>query len=94
MNWKGYTIEVGDNEFGHRSQITGRWKPDKYEDKWWWKCLDCVESSGVLSGKDLKLLKDKGFIAPPDPDEKDLTGDTRHPDESGKNDYCYYGDCY
>lgn len=94
MDWKGYTIELSGDAEGHRSQITGRWKPDKYPNMWWWKCLDCTESSGAISDADIHTLEDKGFIAPPLDTDDDLTGDTKHPDESGKNDYCYYGECY
>ncbi len=94
MNWKGFTIGLSDDGEGHRCQITGPWKPDKYKKMWWWKCLDCVHSSGVLSDDDLHELEARGFVEAPMPDDKDLSGTTTHPDESGKDEYCYYGDYY
>jgi hypothetical protein len=90
MDWKGYTIEQIDGK-GHRAQITGRYKPEKHPDLWWWKCIDCVDSAGVYSDADLHDLEDKGLIGPPMEDEKDLSGETKHPDENGMNAYTYYG---
>jgi len=92
MDWKGYTIELK-NKPGHRTRITNRWKPEKYDDMWWWKCLDCTKSAGVLSGKDLIKLKARGYVKAPRPDDKDLNLITLHPDEnSAINRYCGYGE--
>jgi hypothetical protein len=87
MNWTGYTIGLPDNAEGHRCQITGQWQPEKYDDRWWWKCLDCTESAGVLSDDNLHELEAKGFLEPPNDSDEDLSGDTKHPDEGGDNDW-------
>lgn len=92
-NWVGYKIDVPNNN-SHRIKITNSHEPDKCDNMWWWKCMDCTQSSGVINTSELERLYSLGYVKPPEDGEKDLIGATGHPTNNGigKCDmYQFYG---
>lgn len=84
-NWTGYLIVIPEQ---HSLVITGIWRKDRPH-MWWWKCSNCIESSGVISTTQLERLDEKGMIA--EFDGKMPAEYSRHPKENNWSDEEYYG---
>ncbi len=81
-DWVGYKIDVPNNG-GHASKITGKHQPDKRDNMWWWKCMDCTSSSGSISTAELERLYSLGYVKSAEDGDKDLQGVTGHPVNGG-----------
>lgn len=96
IDWIGCTIHPPYDGDGHILRITARWKPDKYFNTYWWKCDNCIESSGVLSSRELEKLQERGLVDPPEDEDAKIDTETKHPKDEVRTRYDsmyeYYGE--
>lgn len=81
-DWTGHTVVIPDQ---HNLIITGPWKKDR-PGMWWWKCCNCIKSSGVMSSIDLEKFETKGMIIVPEEGDRLPAEYSGHPKE---NDYTW-----
>ena len=81
IDYTGYTVQVPDQ---HTLEITRKYTPTSY----WWKCRDCIHSSGEMSIPILERLQAKGMLV--EPDGKKIGEYSAHPKEkTGVDAYDY-----
>lgn len=84
-DWTGYIVVIPEQ---HNLVIIGQWKKEK-PDMWWWKCMDCTQSAGVMSTKQMEKLDEKGMVTEPNGDKLPAEY-SKHPSETTP----YYDDEY